>query len=103
MCLKLKRTRVKQYLPLVVIFVIFVAIALTQIPIIENIWLYSFDDGTYSHAYLIPFISMYIYWVLFVSGELKFNNKINYLTLFITIALASVFICLFCCPVFYWV
>lgn len=70
-----------------IIAVIYIAVAFTQMPIIENIWHYSFDDGTYSHAYLIPFISMYLYWNLFTDGELQFNNKVNYIHL-----LAAVFL-----------
>ncbi len=77
----------KQYLPLVILSIIYIAIVLTQMPIAENIWHYSFDDGTYSHAYLIPFISMYLYWNLFTAGELQFNNKVNYIYLLITVLL----------------
>ena len=64
------------------------AIAITQLPILENLWLYSFDDGTYSHAFLIPFISMYLYWLLFKSGELVFNQSIQKITLFAAIITA---------------
>lgn len=82
-----KMISVKQYLPLVVLTIIYMAIALTQMPIVENIWQYSFDDGTYSHASLIPFISIYLYWNLFCAGELLFNNKVNYVTLLVTLLL----------------
>lgn len=58
------------------------AIAVTQLPILENLWRYSFDDGTYSHAFLIPFISMYLYWLLFKSGELIFNKRLQIVPLF---------------------
>lgn len=67
----------KHYLPLVILAILYLIIALTQLPILDNIWRYSFDDGTYSHAYLIPFISIYLYWILFQSGELVFNNKLS--------------------------
>lgn len=40
----------------------FLAITLSHLNIIDNIWTYSFDDGTYSHAYLIVVISGYLYW-----------------------------------------
>lgn len=67
----------KKYLPLLIIALLYAIIALTQLPILENIWRYSFDDGTYSHAYLIPIISIYLYWILFKEGLLLFNEKIN--------------------------
>jgi exosortase A len=78
----------KKYFPIVILIVIYSAIALAQLPIIENIWLYSFDDGSYSHAYLIPIICIYMYWLLFTTGELEFNNKINMISIIITISLA---------------
>lgn len=80
----------KQYLPLVIISIIYLAVVLTQIPIAENIWHYSFDDGTYSHAYLIPFISAYLYWNLFTSGDLQLNNKVNYISLIIAVILGYI-------------
>lgn len=67
----------KHYLPLVILAILYLVIALTQLPILDNIWRYSFDDGTYSHAYLIPLISIYLYWILFQSGELVLNNKLS--------------------------
>lgn len=79
---------IKQYFPLVILTLIYLFIALTQLPIIENIWIYSFDDGTYSHAYLIPIISIYLYWILFNEGKLQFSNKLNPLCIVITIVCA---------------
>ncbi|WP_284244074.1 exosortase [Thalassotalea insulae] len=49
----------------------------SQFQIVQNIWQFSFDDGTYSHAYLIPFISAYLYWQLFTEGRLVFQEKLN--------------------------
>ncbi len=39
---------------------------------------YSFDDGTYSHAFLIPIITAYLFYVLWQEGKLTFSEKINY-------------------------
>ncbi len=77
----------KKYHTLIILSAIYITVALAQIPIIENIWQYSFDDGTYSHAYLIPFISMYLYWNLFTAGDLQLNSKVSYPILLISILL----------------
>jgi|TARA_R110002060_G_scaffold29186_2_gene39436 exosortase len=78
----------KHYLPLVILAILYLIIALTQLTILDNIWRYSFDDGTYSHAYLIPFISIYLYWILFQSGELVFNNKLSLPILMVSVLIA---------------
>jgi exosortase A len=78
---------IKQYFPLVILILIYLFIALTQLPIIENIWIYSFDDGTYSHAYLIPIISIYLYWILFNEGKLQFRKNLNPLSIISAIVL----------------
>jgi len=56
-------------------------IVVLQIPIIFNIWQYSFDDGTYSHAFLIPIISIYLYFVLWEENKLIFRRKLSYIAL----------------------
>lgn len=35
-------------------------IALLFWPVVLDIWRYSFDDGTYSHAFLIPIVALYV-------------------------------------------
>ncbi|WP_286234340.1 exosortase [Thalassotalea sediminis] len=77
-----------RYGPLIVIAVVYVLIALSQQAILANIWQYSFDDGTYSHAYLIPVIVGYLYWVLFTEKELRFNTRINPYIVLVVIALS---------------
>ncbi len=51
-----------------------VAIALVwagvNYPVMLTLWRHGFDDGTYSHAYLIPFIFIYLLIVLARRGEL---------------------------------
>ncbi|MDP4536351.1 exosortase [Alkalimonas collagenimarina] len=46
-------------LPIALIFALFF---LANPSIISDLRSYSFDDGTYSHAYLIPFVILYLYW-----------------------------------------
>ena len=79
---------IKKYMPLAFLFLIYMAVFITQPAIIQNIWHYSFDDGTYSHAFLIPIIIIYLYGVLFKEHQLIINEKINYLILLITLILA---------------
>lgn len=43
----------------------------------HTLWSYSFDDGTYSHAYLIPFIVAYLFYVINSNGELKYRKNIS--------------------------
>lgn len=46
-------------LPLAGIFLLFF---LANPSIIADLRSYSFDDGTYSHAYLLPFVMVFLYW-----------------------------------------
>jgi len=47
----------------------------------ETLWRHSFDDGTYSHAFLIPFIVFYLFFELSRSGKLHFREKISVLSI----------------------
>ena len=49
-----------------------------NIPIMHTLWSYSFDDGTYSHAYLIPFIVAYLFYVINSNGGLKYRGRISF-------------------------
>jgi exosortase len=44
---------------------------------VQTLWSYSFDDGTYSHAYLIPLIAVYLFYVIHKNGELNYREKIS--------------------------
>lgn len=50
-----------------------------NIPIMQTLWRHSFDDGTYSHAYLIPFITFYLYYQLQSEGQLVFRTNFSWL------------------------
>ncbi|MBA6328710.1 exosortase [Colwellia sp. MB02u-6] len=63
--------------PLLGILLIFFTIALLNIPILVTLWRHSFDDGTYSHAYLIPIISLYLFYILQKAGKLTFREKLS--------------------------
>lgn len=36
-------------------------VCLLNLPILESLWINSFDDGTYSHAFLVPLISFFLF------------------------------------------
>lgn len=78
----------KHVLPFMGVLILFLGISLLNIPIIKSLWQYSFDDGTYSHAYLIPFIVAYLFYVINKNAELKYRETISFpaLTLLIVSA-----------------
>ncbi|MBA6417201.1 exosortase [Colwellia sp. 6M3] len=59
--------------PLIGLVLIFILFSIFNIPVLQTIWDNSFDDGTYSHAYLIPFITMYLYYQLSKTGQLTYR------------------------------
>jgi exosortase A len=61
--------------PFVGVLILFATICALNIPILITLWRHGFDDGTYSHAFLIPFISLYLYYELAQSGKLRFREK----------------------------
>jgi len=71
----------RSFIPLISIILITVLVALFNAPIMATLWRYSFDDGTYSHAYLIPFIVLYLYYTLFENNELQFREKFSWFAL----------------------
>jgi exosortase A len=71
----------KHALPFLGVLVLFMAISLLNIPIIKSLWQYSFDDGTYSHAYLIPFIVAYLFYDLSISKKLIFRDTVSWFAL----------------------
>lgn len=60
--------------PLIGLILIFILFSIFNIPVLKTIWDNSFDDGTYSHAYLIPVISMYLYYHLSKTGQLIYRS-----------------------------
>ncbi|MFQ3194227.1 MAG: exosortase A, partial [Colwellia sp.] len=60
--------------PFLCILIVFTAICALNIPVLLTLWRHGFDDGTYSHAYLIPFISLYLYYQLSRNGTLQFKE-----------------------------
>jgi exosortase A len=74
----------KATLPFFCILILFIGISILNIPVLQTLWRHSFDDGTYSHAYLIPFISLYLYYQLSIDGELHFRKNISFPFMFLS-------------------
>ena len=72
-------------------FVPLMLASLANYPILQTLWAHSFDDGTYSHAYLIPFVSAYLFYTSINDGKLKLRDAISIpftaLTIFVAIGL----------------
>lgn len=73
--------------PLLVLLALLTVIGLLNTPIIITLWRHSFDDGTYSHAYLIPPIIIYLYYLLAHQNKLLFRQQVSPIA--ITLLLAS--------------
>jgi len=74
------------YKPFIGIVFLLALVSLFNIPVLTTVWRYSFDDGTYSHAYLIPFIVLYLYFKLSGIGKLVFREKISLPSIIILLA-----------------
>ncbi|MFT5756267.1 MAG: exosortase A [Alteromonadaceae bacterium] len=83
----------RRLLPLFGVIILLFSVSLLNVPIIETLWRHGFDDGTYSHAYLIPFISLYLYYQLSRDGQLNFRDNLSIpFALFLVISCYLLFI-----------
>ena len=79
--------------PIFGILLIFLTISLLNIPIIITLWRHSFDDGTYSHAYLIPIISLYLFYIAQKTGKLTFRKRTSpFATVIFALSCISLFL-----------
>jgi len=62
--------------PFLGILLLFTVVSLLNIPVLITLWRHGFDDGTYSHAFLIPFITLYLYFLLAETGKLQFRKEL---------------------------
>lgn len=62
--------------PFLGIVLLFTIISLLNTPVLVTLWRHGFDDGTYSHSYLIPFISLYLYYLLAQVNTLQFRQEL---------------------------
>ncbi|MEE2022889.1 exosortase [Alkalimonas mucilaginosa] len=68
-------------IPAICIFLLFFLVNPT---ILADFRTYSFDDGTYSHAYLIPFVIAYLYWRAWKQQQLVLSWNSVFFALFIS-------------------
>jgi len=66
------------YASFISILIITTLVALFNSPIMTTLWRYSFDDGTYSHAFLIPFIVGYLFYIVTSANKLIFRVKFSW-------------------------
>jgi exosortase A len=59
------------------LLVLFTAIFLLNAPVLTTLWRHGFDDGTYSHAFLIPFITLYLYYKMSNMGQLTYRKSLS--------------------------
>ena len=69
--------KIKLNSPLIGIMTLFILFVFLNLPVITTLWRHSFDDGTYSHAYLIPFITLYLYYQLQNDGLLVYKPNLS--------------------------
>jgi exosortase len=62
---------------LLTILLIPVIALLLNLPIVETLWRHSFDDGSYSHAFLIPIIFIYICYFLYQHNDLHLRESLH--------------------------
>jgi hypothetical protein len=80
-----KSSQNKSLLPFLSILVLFTVLCLLNYPIMETLERHSFDDGTYSHAFLIPFIVLYLFFELSRSGKLLFRENLSAISVLLAI------------------
>lgn len=76
--LKVEALLSKYYLPFYVALFAIALIGLANFAIVDSIWRYSFDDGTYSHAPLILVISIVLLFSCVNSKSLLYRQKISW-------------------------
>ena len=74
--------------PLSILILMLLAYSLLNLPVINTLWRHSFDDGTYSHAYLIPLISLYLLYLVGNHQLITFRDKPSLLAIGATLAFA---------------
>jgi len=67
----------QHYASLLVVSIVILTLALLNLPVINSVWQYSFDDGTYSHAYIIPLIMAYLFRELVITNRLAFRQAFS--------------------------
>lgn len=59
--------------------------------VMETLWVHGFDDGTYSHAYLVPFIILYLIYDGARDGRFHFRKSLSWPLLFVGGCVGSIY------------
>lgn len=51
--------------------------AVVNYHVMRTLWVHGFDDGTYSHAYLVPFIIVYLLYTCAQTGKFELRTSVN--------------------------
>lgn len=51
--------------------------AVVNYHVMQTLWVHGFDDGTYSHAYLVPFIIVYLLYSCAQAGKFELRTSVN--------------------------
>ena len=70
-------TKMKTHSPFIGIVALLFLFSFLNLPVLATLWRHSFDDGTYSHAYLIPFITLYLYYQLQADNLLAYKSHFS--------------------------
>tara|TARA_R110000764_G_scaffold233187_3_gene325998 strand:- start:3696 stop:5138 length:1443 start_codon:yes stop_codon:yes gene_type:complete len=70
-------TKIKTHSPFIGIVALLFLFSFLNLPVLATLWRHSFDDGTYSHAYLIPFITLYLYYQLQADNLLAYKSHFS--------------------------
>jgi exosortase len=68
-------------------FSIVAIVSVANIPLLQTVWRHSFDDGNYSHAYLIPFVSIYLFHIAVSENRIRLRATPSFLWLGVLLAL----------------
>ena len=61
------------------VFILLVCVwGLFNLPVLETVWVHGFDDGTYSHSFLVPFIVLYLVYILDSEQRINFRNSFSW-------------------------
>jgi len=61
------------------VFVLLVCVwGLFNLPVLETVWVHGFDDGTYSHSFLVPFIVLYLVYILDSEQRINFRYTVSW-------------------------
>ncbi|MDP5458163.1 exosortase [Alishewanella sp. SMS8] len=74
---------IARYWPLLFIATVYLVFLAANPAVIVDLRSFSFDDGTYSHAYLLPFVIAFFYWQAWQNQQLQPKTNLFFFVLFL--------------------